>query len=243
MAVLTNAPYTGNPDLDSWNTQVTQNINNPSPSAVQTGTDDQDRPTVGNLIVGYQEQFLHVRYATSADGSVGFTNDASAIVGLEVYQGVRNSNSRTESNNPADYTWRQITVSSGWVSSYQTTGGRQISWNFSSEAPIGFTADGGDAIDLDLLPFGAVVIRLDNITNNGNAFFGGAGQDKTYRATVEFNGSPFTDAEHLIFRYDWFVDGTAVLSGTGMREYTVTATQISTENDNELQVDCVVTCE
>ena len=147
-------------ELDAYLSEIERQINSGEIGAgagdvgVVTGTDDQDRPTVGDLVLGYRFRFLHTRYATSADGNTGFTNDYTTITDpSSVYQGLRNSASNVESTNPADYTWRELSVVSGWRPSYRTVGGRQIDWMFTTVTPDSFTLDDGSVvIDLDSLP-------------------------------------------------------------------------------------------
>ena len=167
---------TGDPQVDKFNKDVADTINRMDFAVgqqVTTGTDDEGRPTVGDTTLGYQERYLHVRYATNESGTAGFTNDyttipSSAVTGGTVYQGLRNSTSTTETTNPADYVWRLLSVSLGWIPSYRTIGGRQIDWSFVNVTPSGFLVDSGDAIDLDSLP-GAV--GADGNTSGYIAYF------------------------------------------------------------------------
>ena len=157
--VLPLPPHTDDKDMDYWTQAVTEAIREgtaASSAEFLTGQDDQGRPTIGMVSLGYQERYLHVRYSSSADGTENFTNDYTQITGLSIYQGLRNSPSTTESEIPAAYTWRQISFVTGWMPTYRTVGGRQIDWMFIASLPTGFTLDDGShVIDLDSLP-GAV---------------------------------------------------------------------------------------
>ena len=110
---LQQAPYTGDTDLDSWTNEVTRQVNSGELAgavSVEVTTDDEDRPVVGGITLGYTERYLQTRYATSSDGTQGFTDDYTTISGLTVFQGLRNSADAAESTTPADYTWRQLMV-------------------------------------------------------------------------------------------------------------------------------------
>ena len=143
-------------ELDIYNTQVQSDLDNISASSVVAGFDDDGYPVVGGLRVGYQERYLHTRYATDSTGA-GFTNDYTTISGLTVFQGRRNSDTPVESTNPAEYTWVEISVITGWAPSYRIAGGRLLDWDFSTSVPANFTLDNAaGAIDLDNFAVGAV---------------------------------------------------------------------------------------
>ena len=114
-------------ELDIFNTQVESDLENitAGSSDVSVVRDNQDRPVIGGIVQSYQQRYLLTRYATAPDGSVGFTADYNNISGLTVYQGVRESATPNESTNPADYTWRELSVAAGWTPSFRTLGGRQ----------------------------------------------------------------------------------------------------------------------
>ena len=153
-------PYTGDPDLDYFNSEVARQINTGEIGAgdaadVETGTDDEAYPTIGDLRLGYQERYLSTAYGTSSTGA-NFTTDYTAIVGLTVFQGLRNTNVTTESSNPADYTWRELNVITGWIPSYRIAGGRLVDWDFSTTTPTNYIVDNiAGAIDLDDFATGA----------------------------------------------------------------------------------------
>ena len=110
-------------ELDIYNTQVASDLENitTGSSDVSVVRDDQDRPVIGGIVQAYQERYLLTRYATAPDGSIGFTPDYTAVSGLTVYQGVRESATPNESVNPADYTWRELSVSTGMDTFLQDT--------------------------------------------------------------------------------------------------------------------------
>jgi hypothetical protein len=121
----------------------------------------------GGQVVGYLYKYIQVKYAQSYDGSVGFSNVPTGAT----YYGIRNSDSSTESTNPADYIWTQVTGGFGSTNSlwYLTTGSRSIQFQVASLQPnTGWVSDPGTAIDLDVItaapasPTTFVVIRVAN---------------------------------------------------------------------------------
>jgi len=100
--------------------------------------------------IGYLYKYLDIKYATSFDGSVGFSNSPTNAT----YYGARNNNSSVESSNPTDYIWTQVTGGFGTTKFifYQTTGGRQINIVVATTAPTSnYVQDTGPAIDLDIV--------------------------------------------------------------------------------------------
>jgi len=99
-------------------------------------------------VVSYLYKYIYVKYADSFDGTVNFSNTPTN----RQYYGLRNDDSGTESTNPADYVWYQ--VSGGFSTTkfifYSVTGGRRVNILVSTSAPsILYQADSGAAIDLD----------------------------------------------------------------------------------------------
>lgn len=122
-------------------------------------------------IIGYLYKYIHVKYADSFDGSTNFSNSPTN----RLYYGIRNSDSATESTNPLDYVWNQVTGGFGttrflW---YITTGGRQIQFQIASTQPnTGWTQDSGAAIDLDTITAAAsspANFIINRITNDSSA--------------------------------------------------------------------------
>ncbi|MGI9142927.1 MAG: hypothetical protein ACR2IJ_07010 [Fluviibacter sp.] len=156
----------GNPTQGEISEAVNYLLSNFSQSVVAD-------PSTGQIIgpsgevTGYLYKYMFVKYADSFDGSVNFSNSPTG----RSYYGIRNSDSSTESTNPADYIWTQVTGGFGstkylW---YIITGGRQISFQVSTTQPNpGWVQDGGSAIDLDYAttavssPANFVVIRVAN---------------------------------------------------------------------------------
>jgi hypothetical protein len=87
--------------------------------------------TVGNIIQ-YQYRYLDIKYADNVAG-LNFSDNPYG----RLYFGIRNSDSPTESTNPADYTWFQATGGFGvsnllWLA---VTGGRHVAYAVSANAP------------------------------------------------------------------------------------------------------------
>lgn len=103
----------------------------------------------GGIVLGYIYQYMAIKYADDQFGT-GFSNSPTN----KAYYGVNNSNSASESSNPADYIWYEATGGFGTTKFlwYITTGGRQIQFAVSATAPdTGWFVDPGSAIDLDLI--------------------------------------------------------------------------------------------
>lgn len=106
------------------------------------------------IVIAYLYRYLAVKYADSFDGSLNFSNSPT---GREYY-GVNNSNSSTESTNPADYIWFKVAGGFGTTKFlfYQCIGGRAINFVVDTTAPdSSYIQDSGSAIDLDIITSGA----------------------------------------------------------------------------------------
>jgi len=115
--------------------------------SINSGTGSVNGPT-GNI--SYLYQYLDIKYATSFDGSVGFSN----VPTNAFYFGIRNANSSVESTNPSDYLWQQVTGGFGTTKFlyYATGGGRTITFQVASTSPGGaYVQDTGSAINLDIV--------------------------------------------------------------------------------------------
>lgn len=117
-------------------------------------------------VTGYLYKYIFVKYADSFDGTVNFSNSPTG----RLYYGIRNSDSSTESTNPADYLWSLVAGGFGTTKYlyYITTGGRQIQFAVATSPPnTGWVIDPATAIDLDVIsgangPANFVVIRITN---------------------------------------------------------------------------------
>lgn len=106
------------------------------------------------IVIAYLYRYLSVKYADSFDGSLNFSNSPTG----RGYYGVNNSNSTTESTNPADYIWYKVAGGFGTTKFlfYQCNGGRQINFVIATTAPSdSYVQDAGTAIDLDIITSGA----------------------------------------------------------------------------------------
>ena len=120
----------------------------------------------GGDIQYYLYKYMFVKYANSYDGTVGFSNFPTNCS----YYGLRNSDSNTESTNPADYIWYKVTPGFGttYYLYYLTTGGRSIQFQEATSVPnAGWLIDPGTPIDLDITTktnavANFVVIRVPN---------------------------------------------------------------------------------
>jgi len=151
-------PYTGNNELDAFLVDL---ANNGLGSGVSLIIDTNTDPTTGEP-VGYQYQFIHIKYADDNKGS-GFSNTQT----LKNFFGVFNSSSSIESENPSDYTWYEITFGFGNTRSlyYLPLGGRQIKFVVDNAPPnYKFLVDSGAAIDLDII-VPASTITTEEILN------------------------------------------------------------------------------
>ena len=102
------------------------------------------------IIVGYLYRYMAIKYADSVDGSVNFSN----VPTNRQYYGLSNSDSTTESTNPADYIWYKAAGGFGTTKQvyYQTNGGRSIQFVVATTSPgVGWGVDAGVAIDLDII--------------------------------------------------------------------------------------------
>lgn len=120
----------------------------------------------GGEVQYYLYKYMFIKYADSFDGTVGFSNTPTN----KGYYGLRNSDDSTESTNPVDYIWTEVTGGFGTTKFlyYLTTGGRAIQFQVATSVPnAGWKIDPGTAIDLDVtLATNAVanfvVIRVPN---------------------------------------------------------------------------------
>lgn len=102
------------------------------------------------IVIGYLYRYMAIKYADSVDGSVNFSN----VPTNRQYYGLSNSDSTTESTNPADYIWYKAAGGFGTTKQlyYQTNGGRSIQFVVATTSPgVGWGVDAGVPIDLDII--------------------------------------------------------------------------------------------
>jgi hypothetical protein len=156
----------GNPSQGEISEAVNYLLSNFSQSVVADPSTGQIVGPAGE-VTGYLYKYIAVKYADSFDGTLNFSN----VPTNRYYYGIRNTDSSTESTNPADYIWYNYVAGFGTTNFlwYIITGGRQISFQVSPALPNpGWVQDAGTAIDLDYSttavssPANFVVIRVAN---------------------------------------------------------------------------------
>jgi len=138
-----NPPITGNKELDAYLYDLSLNLDG------TTGTVDPSPDIPGGDPGTYTYQYISVKYATDNVGT-GFSNTPTN----KTYFGIYNSDSSTESTNPADYTWYPSAVPFGSINFlyYLILGGRKIKFAVNTAAPdYHWKVDDGNAIDLDTI--------------------------------------------------------------------------------------------
>jgi hypothetical protein len=114
---------------------ILANLDNGTPTGSFTVSNDPVTGFVSNSfgdILQYQYRYLDIKYADDVAGLNFSDNPYSRL-----YFGIRNTDETTESTNPADYTWFQVTGGFGinkvlWLS---VTGGRHVTYAVSQDAP------------------------------------------------------------------------------------------------------------
>ena len=193
-------------------------------------------------VTGYLYKYVSVKYADSFDGTVNFSNTPTN----RLYYGIRNSDSSTESTNPADYLWSLVAGGFSTTKNlyYITTGGRQIQFAVSTSIPnTGWVIDPGTAIDLDVIsgangPANYVIIRITNDssapTNAESISAIGRTPISGDLATVNYNSG----ISSIVYKYTtgWavfqkYITGDLIVAATivaaNIASNTITATQIA----------------
>jgi hypothetical protein len=151
-----NPPITGNKDLDAYLYDLSLNLDG------NTGATESNPDIPGGDPGSYTYQYIHVKYATDNVGT-GFSNTPTN----KTYFGIYNSDSSTESTNPADYTWYLSGFPFGttYFLYYLILGGRKIKFAVNTSPPdYHWKVDDGNAIDLDII-VPASTISLNEILN------------------------------------------------------------------------------
>lgn len=163
--------------------------------------------TIGDIIQ-YQYRYLDIKYADNVAG-LNFTDNPYG----RLYFGIRNTDVTTESTNPADYTWFQVTGGFGiskvlWIA---VTGGRHVAYAVSEDAPDAnqnWQVAPIQAVDLDN-PFKTydqyMTVRF--ATNSVGAGFSDSPTDATfYGIATTADGSSPTDP--TVYAWSPFAFGT-----------------------------------
>jgi hypothetical protein len=153
----------GNPTSSEISDAVNYLLSNFGPNISSDPNTGQITATSGQII-GYVYKYMAIKYADSFDGTVNFSDSPTG----RTYFGLRNSDSATESTNPADYLWQQATGGFGTTKFiwYQTTGGRAINFVVSTTAPdTGWSKDLGASIDLDVVTSGNIPVIAESFVS------------------------------------------------------------------------------
>lgn len=140
------------------------------------GSSAQYNPVTGTItqngvVIGYIYRYLWVKYATSFNGTTGFSDSPTNAT----YYGLANSDSNVELTDPTRYAWTPATFGSTNLLWFLTTGGRKLTISVASVQPAtGWSSDTGTAIDLDQIS--AVAGSIINTISN-QAALGMDGQD------------------------------------------------------------------
>jgi len=141
---MINSPITGNAEVDYFLYQLY--LGHAEATASSAGSSVPADPLVG---IPFANRYIHIKYATDNVGT-----GLSDVPTNKIYWGIYNSNSTTESVNPADYTWYATTgFNTTKFLFYSNLGGRLIKFYAGTTKPSGGTwlIDPGTAIDLDVL--------------------------------------------------------------------------------------------
>jgi len=114
---------------------ILANLDNGTPTGSYTVSNNPETGFVSNSfgdVLEYQYRYLNIKYADNISGLNFSDNPYSRL-----YFGVRNTDETTESVNPADYTWFEVTGGFGinkvlWIA---VTGGRHVNYAISQDAP------------------------------------------------------------------------------------------------------------
>jgi hypothetical protein len=144
-----NPPITGNDELDAYLSQLALEGDNATTGVTINNSTGQIIDIGSGIVIGYLYKYMHVKYA---DSNTGLNiSDSPTNKG---YFGLYNTNSSTESLNPADYTWYIATGGFGTTKFlfYVTNGGRQFQFQVNTASPsFQWVQDTGSAIDLDIV--------------------------------------------------------------------------------------------
>jgi len=144
-----NPPITGNKELDAFLSQLMLEGTSGAFDGVTVDTNTGVISDANGNLLGYLYRYLAVKYA---DDNLG--DGMSNVPTNKAYYGIKNSDSSTESSNPADYRWFQVTGGFGTTKFlwYQSVGGRKVNFRVATTVPaVGWLVDPGTAIDADIV--------------------------------------------------------------------------------------------
>jgi len=145
---MLNSPITGDEYLDTFLYDLRDAVVNINSSAGTETASVFVSPAAGSA-AGYPYRYMHIKYA---DDNVG--GGISNVQTNKKYFGIFNSDLTTESTNPTDYTWIEVS-GSGFGTTYFlwyiVTPGRQFGYYVSLSSPgVLYSIDTTTAIDLNL---------------------------------------------------------------------------------------------
>jgi len=158
-----NPPITGDRELDAFLAQLVLEGTSGATDGLTADTATGIISDRYGKIVGYLYRYLSIKYA---DDNIG--TNISNVPTNKVYYGLYNSDSSSESSNPAAYTWYQVTGGFGVTKFlfYQTVGGRKVNFAVSTSAPAsGWLIDPGTAVDTDIVTSGTNTIVVDSFSS------------------------------------------------------------------------------
>jgi hypothetical protein len=151
-----NPPITGNDELDAYLSQLALEGDNATTGVTINNSTGQIIDIGSGIVIGYLYKYMHVKYA---DSNTGLNiSDSPTNKG---YFGLYNTNSSTESLNPADYTWYIATGGFGTTKFlfYVTNGGRQFQFQVNTASPsFQWVQDTGSAI-IKVFIFGLLTLH------------------------------------------------------------------------------------
>ena len=115
-------------------------------------------------IIGYVNGYMDVKYSNSSTGSSGFTSNST----LANYYGVYNSSTNSESSNPVDYQWTQVSGGFGTTKGlyYTTGGGNSISFYVGTAAPNQYYQAVPDDVPIVLASISSNLVVANSLSNS-----------------------------------------------------------------------------
>lgn len=148
--MILSPPITGIAELDAFLAQLHMEgtVSTTDNVVINSNNGQVYNPSTG-IVVSYLYKYIHIKYANDNVG----TNLSDSPTN-RTYVGIFNSDTSTESTNPADYTWYAVdggfnTTKYLW---YIVNGGRQFNYVISTNLPNAlYIQDSGSIVDLDIV--------------------------------------------------------------------------------------------
>ena len=217
-------------ELDVFTTEVARQINAGEISGtggegdVSTDTTTGEVTSADGMLLFYLYRYLHIAYGSSNTGA----DFNSGAYNGEAFYGIRNSDTVTESTNPAQYTWNAIdSPSSSIIPSFRIVGGRRIDLSFVTTTPTDYQPIPEISIDLDDFAEGqtgapgeaATFVNVEIKMPGGvgsdptgwldetNTYKNNTGADKALVAIVVRGDTEDSLAAHNTYSYTWRKNG------------------------------------